>query len=225
MLKAKFSLMILLWHCLLQAAQGNQKLVQLTTHSTLNIFHGAASGPRKEIVYNDRPVSWIGGYLGNNKSLRYLNTSTVKAPTEMAVSKALCEGVFKIWEKEKCTVCSLNPVLVQKLLTDSMHLRYDLSHISVFRMSGQRYSLDTITALIKIFPKVAIILGYGSSESCLLAGMIVNKETAVEERYGKLTIKEGVEVKIVDERRKFGIKRKTWRNLYTKCFGSFGIPG
>ncbi|XP_020909168.1 4-coumarate--CoA ligase 1 [Exaiptasia diaphana] len=117
----------------------------------------------------------------------------------MAVSEALCEGVFKIWEKEKCTVCLLNPVLVQKLLTGSMHLKYDLSHIGVFSMIGQRYSLDTVAALTKIFPKVAIVLSYSSSESWLLAKMIVNKETAVEEKYAKLTIEEGVEVKIVDE--------------------------
>ncbi|XP_020909169.2 4-coumarate--CoA ligase 1, partial [Exaiptasia diaphana] len=163
---------------------------------------GASFGLRKEICYNDRPVSWGGGYSGNLVGLRFVNTSTVKAPTEMAVSEALCECVFKIWEKEKCTVCSLNPVLVQKLLTGSMHMKYDLSNVSVFTMFGQRYSLDTVAALIKIFPKVAIVVLYASSESWLLAKMIVNKETAVEEKYAKLTIEEGVEVKIVDEESK-----------------------
>ncbi|KXJ09348.1 4-coumarate--CoA ligase-like 9 [Exaiptasia diaphana] len=69
-------------------------------------------------------------------------------------------------------------------------------------MFGQRYSLDTVAALIKIFPKVAIVVLYASSESWLLAKMIVNKETAVEEKYAKLTIEEGVEVKIVDEESK-----------------------
>lgn len=177
---------------------GKPKIVQHTTHSCVNFFRAASAENPWDIGYIDRPFSWVGGYFYSQASIGR-NITIVCVPTEISLSSKGSESIIEIWEKEKCTLCPINISLIHKIHKENLHLKYNLSHIKVFVIGGQRYSLDVVAKLFSMFPSSVIMLAYGSTESPLITTEIVKKESAVEGNFGKMALYPGVEVKIVDD--------------------------
>lgn len=144
---------------------GKPKLVQHTMHSLVNVF-GETAISSSQIpcikIYNDRPFSWLGGYIICHSALS-TNLIPVCVPTEMALSSATNNTVFQILESEKCTMCQISIALIHKLYLEKLHLEYNLSHVQVFILASQRFSLDSVAKLLDIFPTSKVLLSYGCS--------------------------------------------------------------
>ncbi|XP_020913431.1 acyl-CoA synthetase family member 2, mitochondrial [Exaiptasia diaphana] len=183
---------------------GVPKIVQYTSHSILNYYAGSpfflAHIPR-ETMYIDRPFSWAAGYIFC-QSVLCSNTTLVWVPTERAVSETSGNSVFEIWEKEKCTFCSLSISLIYKLFADKLYLQYNLSQIKCFTLTGQRFSLEHFAKVFEMFPNADVMLLYGCTECPKIAQEIFGKGWLVEGKLGKLSLSSGSEIKVVDTKEK-----------------------
>ena len=200
---------------------GEPKVVQHTTHSLANFLTSSpiAKITSKIKLYRDRPFCWIAGYLFAHAPL-LANITLIHVPTALSLSEPSNENIFKIWEEEKCSHCGLSSAIINKLLKDSMYLKYDLSHIENFTLAGQHFNLSSIKAIFKVLPGVKFNLVYGCTESPKFCSELVTQQKAVEGIYGKMAVAPGVEVKVVDDENRI-VPQGTPGEICTRSFRVF----
>lgn len=113
---------------------GEPKIVQHTAQSLASFLAGSSVVRFESRVkfYLDRPLCWAGGYVFGHTPL-LSNITLVYVPIALAVNEQSIEKIFKIWEKEKIrSLLFLSVILINKLLKDKMHLKYDLSHRDMY---------------------------------------------------------------------------------------------
>jgi len=180
----------------------NLKLVTHTVHGSVNFLSGSPMStpdlPLKKYAIN-RPLSWLAGFIFAYIPMIRENITIVHIPPALSTDDTTIEAVFKIWEDEKCCSSYVGAPLFHKLLTDTAHLKYNICQMKLFLLTGQPYIFQSITTLLKCFPSAKVRLVYGTTESSVICTEIV-ENADVEDRYVKLSISPGIEIKVIDDK-------------------------
>ncbi|OWF56376.1 Long-chain-fatty-acid--CoA ligase [Mizuhopecten yessoensis] len=176
---------------------GNPKQVEHSHFGLVNTPFGFKRLQDKtrtvEVVYNDRPFSWMGGSI--IPCLLHGNTHVFREGGITVEER----GVFDIWRiivEEKCTSAFLFEITILDLLENEAEILKNNYRLNTI-ITGQIINTLVADAQVKFCNEIVTV--YGSSEMNIMMANAVDYNLVIG-KFGYLY--EGVEVKIVDDKSK-----------------------
>ncbi|XP_014777838.1 medium-chain acyl-CoA ligase ACSF2, mitochondrial isoform X2 [Octopus bimaculoides] len=143
------------------------------------------------IIYNSRPMGYIGGYP---RTVLTRGSLHVSGDVEMLNDPKNLDFVINILQREKCNMVSVAPQDMKRLSNRDFR-------VDIIISGGDMITRDTIEHALKIADY--FLVAYGSTESVFVSYKLFTKENISEHRQGMLGRPvEGTEIKIVDEEKR-----------------------
>ncbi|KAL4220912.1 hypothetical protein ACF0H5_019178 [Mactra antiquata] len=197
---------------------GVPKLVALT-HRYMLVFRETTSGPftafldSKNVVFNNRPFTWIGGFpLSVMSGQKRVTISGFEAVPEDTLT-----GTIDIIVREQCNVMLTLPPSLHALINRKDNLP-DNWPVEILFTGGQPLKIAIAGAVGSVTSKLVTV--YGGTEFVLVSSGLTEDSNFKEYWCGKLIGGPRLEVKIVDENEDI-VPVNTKGEIYVRSDGVF----
>ncbi|CAH1782498.1 unnamed protein product, partial [Owenia fusiformis] len=127
--------------------------------------------PKGSIMFNDRPMSWMGG-VGSFAIALAAETTIVTIDAKQTVQNSGPETFLQIIQEEKVTYTVLMPYLMYDIMNMETAKRasYNMSKLKSVMTGGQRIDPNLIENIKKMLG-VGIVIGYGLTEGGFISSI------------------------------------------------------
>ncbi|CAH1801842.1 unnamed protein product [Owenia fusiformis] len=188
---------------LTSGSTGTPKIVNINHQAILNSFYYSCSlrggMDEKSVIFNDRPLSWIGGLMMPVCAVK-MGTTGVSIDTSTTVSGTQTEFILECIKSEGCTHMIAMPYLMYDIIHSDLKMKDTITSLETIFVGGQKVPENLVQGMRDIFKGLTVVNLYGSSE---IGGTVLS--TSISEPLvvdGCVTVGYPIphtEVKLIDE--------------------------
>lgn len=179
------------------------KPIQYTNHGFINGARADATMmalDEDSIFFSDAPFDWVSGLCLGIGVVIAIGSTLVTFPPKLAFQGGMVPTIMKTVEEEACTHAMFLSYFLHDMTICNEILDMDLSKLKIVVTGGQPTPVPLLKSVFRVVPHFNVLNVYGATEINLLSSQVITKDNVETFDYGVMSIVDGVELMIADEK-------------------------